>query len=93
MKESFQDTIILAAEDDSELLPVLTQDDEAQRNKEIFPDQLFPLINLPVRYFPDLSYAFISYLASAFLIHDARSTLKFISLAAFPVFMIIKSIL
>lgn len=47
MKESFQDTIILAAEDDSELLPLLTQDDEAQMNKEIFPDDLaiLPLRN------------------------------------------------
>jgi len=47
MRDSFQDTIILASEDDSELLPLLTQDDEAQMNKEIFPDDLaiLPLRN------------------------------------------------
>src|SRR6218665_1983541 len=47
MRDSFQDTIILASEDDSELLPLLTQDDEAQMNKEVFPDDLaiLPLRN------------------------------------------------
>jgi len=47
MRDSFQDTIILASEDDSELLPLLTQDDEAEMNKEIFSDDLsiLPLRN------------------------------------------------
>ncbi len=47
MRDSFQDTIILASEDDSELLPLLTQDDEAEMNKEVFSDDLaiLPLRN------------------------------------------------
>ncbi len=46
MKDSFQHPIIVSAiEEDSEFLPLLSQDDEEQMNKEVFPDDL-PILPL-----------------------------------------------
>lgn len=47
MKDSFQDSIILSSniDDDAEFLPLLSQDDEDQMNKETFPDDL-PILPL-----------------------------------------------
>lgn len=45
MKDTFDHTIIVSSEEDAEFLPLMSQDDEDNMNKEIFPEDL-PILPL-----------------------------------------------
>lgn len=84
MKDSFDNTIIVASgEEDAEFLPLLSQDDEDNMNKEVFPEDLpilplrnnvlFPGVMIPITIGRDKSLK---------LLQDANSGKKIIGVVA-----------
>ena len=85
MKDSFDNAIIVSTgiDEDSEFLPLMTQDDEDSMNKEVFPEDLpilplrnnvlFPGVMIPITIGRDKSLR---------LLQDANSGKKIIGVVA-----------
>ena len=83
MKDSFDNTIIVSTEEDAEFLPLMSQDDEDNMNREIFPEDLpilplrnnvlFPGVMIPITIGRDKSLK---------LLQDANSGKKIIGVVS-----------